>query len=69
MKKFVRDIIEVSFIIFNAFISLFSFVGIYVFAGGSLEDKLNFYIIPMILFFIYGTYIGFKAIDNIERRK
>lgn len=68
MKDFIKDTIEIIFIVFNAFIGLFAFVGIYVFLGGDLKGEVNFYIIPMILFFIYGLYMGYKVISKIERR-
>lgn len=58
-------IIKVELPIFNAYMCLFGFIGMYIYCGGELTDKVQFLIIPMITSIIYGAYIGDRAARNL----
>lgn len=65
MKDFIKGFVKIVFPIFNAYICLFGFLGIYMYAGGSMRDKVGFLFFPIIVSFSYGAYIGHRAIKYL----
>jgi hypothetical protein len=65
MKKFINNVVKIAFPIFNAYICLFGFLGIYTYAGGSIRDKVGFLFFPIVISMIYGAYIGFRAAKDL----
>ena len=66
MEKAIKQALEIIIPIFNAYLCMFGILGIYIFSGGKLEDRLGFLIIPLIVALIYGAYVGYKAIENVN---
>lgn len=57
-----KNLVKILLPIFNAYICLFGFVGIYTYAGGKISDEVGLLFFPIIAFMVYGAYIGYKAV-------
>ena len=66
MKDIIKNLVKIVFPVFNAYVCMFGFIGIYAYSGGKLSDKLGWLFVPIIISMVYGAYIGHKAIENLK---
>ena len=66
MNKVIKSIIEIVIPIFNAYICVFGIIGIYTTYGGKMTDTVGFMCIPILVAMVYGAYIGYKAVENVN---
>ena len=68
MNEIIKSIIEIAIPIFNAYICVFGIIGIYTSSGGKMSDRVGFMCIPILIAMIYGAYIGYMAVENVNRK-